>query len=494
MKSGTVMIKGTDSALQNKPKQLDILLIHPPNLFLKQGYGIKRKASFGHAPPLGIGYVASLLEHDKHRVRILDASAMQLTIAETVREVGKIKPDVIGLSVLTNYADMASKLADEIKKAFPEITIVLGGAHATYFFREILEKMPSVDFVLYGEVDSVILDFFRHLGEPQKLKEIRGLVYRDPAGKIVVNDPPELLDDLDTIPHPAWHLYDFSLYRPLPLQYRRKSFFTMITSRGCCWGKCKFCFQAGRNKSPYRRHSVDRVISEIEVLYHQYGIREIAFWDDTFILNPRWIEEFAAELKERSLDITWVASGRVNQMDEKTLRTVHSAGCWSIFVGVESGNQDLLDAIEKGTTLEQCRRIFALTRKIGLQTRGAFMLGLPGETPAKGRRTIDFALELDPTYAVFYAAHPRFGTELYDIAMTQGSFLTRDFRGMSKITYVPAGYQDAQELAKLIKSAYRRFYFRPRYVFRVLKNIRSISDVLELLKSFILFLGLADAN
>jgi len=198
-------------------------------------------------------------------------------------------------------------------------------------------------------------------------------------------------------------------------------------------------------------------------------------------------------LHEKSLDISWVASGRANTMNEEMIRMVHGAGCWSVFVGVESGNQDLLDVIDKGITLDQVRTGCAAANRVGIETRAAFMLGLPGETPKKGWKTIRFALELDPTYAIFFAAHPKYGTKLYEIASRTGRFLDSSFRGMSKVTYVPDGYKNASELGNLIKRAYRKFYLRPRSVFKVIKKIKSLADVRESFLAVLLYLGLSDS-
>ena len=470
---------------------MKILLIQPPTNFVEQAYGIKQKVKFGHTPPLSLGYIAAYLEGDGHEVKILDACALELDIEKTVDQAESFRPDLIGLTVLTNYKKYAKALAGKIKERMPGVVTVLGGAHATYFFEEILDDMPGIDHVIRGEADTVILDYARYLNDPEKLHTLKGLVYRDTGGKIVVNPPVDLVRDLDTVPMPSWHLYDMSLYRPLPRQYRRLPFFTMITSRGCWWHRCKFCFQAGYCGVEYRRNSPERVVQELGILYHKYGIREIAFWDDTFIVNFNWLKTFTDLLKQKRLDVSWTASGRANTITEKIIHTIYDAGCWSMFIGVESGNQELLNMIDKGITLEQAREVFRAANKTGIETRGAFMLGLPGETPKTGKETIKFALELNPTYAIFYATHPRYGTQLYDIAMHTGKFIDKEFRGMSKVTYIPDGYKDKRELEKIIRGGYIRFYLRPSYIIRMLSRIRSFNDAIELFKGFLLFLGLS---
>ncbi|MCP3943760.1 MAG: radical SAM protein [Desulfobacteraceae bacterium] len=470
---------------------MKIMLVLPPSNFISQAYGVKQKIRFGHTPPLGIGYIASYLEEDDHNVSILDASAMELSIDQTVQNISEFAPDVVGLSVLTNYSEFANELSSAIKAKLSGVTILLGGPHATYFYNEILDAMPGVDHVLYGEVDTSIKKYFRALKDPEKLSQLNGLCYRSKTGQVIINDPPELLDDLDKIPMPAWHLYDFTLYRPLPLQYKNYPYFTLITSRGCVWRKCKFCFQAGYCAPKFRRQSPERVVREMEILQNKYGVNEVNFWDDTFLLNKKWLIEFTSLLKEKKLKFTWTASGRVNHVDEEMLKMVYDAGCWSIFVGIESGNQDLLDEIKKGITLQQARDALAAANRIGLETRAAFILGLPSETPEKAKKTINFAIEIEPMYAVFYAAHPRYGTEFYDIATQHGTFLSKSFKGMSNITYVPEGYLDAKELDGIIRLAYRRFYLRPKTILKFIRKMKSFRDISELLKGFLLFLGLS---
>ncbi len=469
---------------------MKIVLVHPPNNFIEQSYGVKKKVRFGHLPPLGIGILASYLEMDNHEVHLLDASAMQLSKDETLDRIYQLQPDVVGHSTLTNYADSVKVLSSLIKAEMPGITNLLGGPHATYFHHQVLDEMPAIDHVIYGEADSVIRDYARCLHEPDKLRQLPGLVYRH-EGKQIVNPPAAIVENLDELPMPAFHLYDMSLYSPLPLQYKRLPVFSMITSRGCWWRKCKFCFQAGRNAPSYRRQSPKRVVEEINALHRQFGIREISFWDDTFIQQPNWMIQFDNLLKESNIDITFTASGRVNAMTEEVLRTAKRAGCWSMFVGIESGNQDLLDNIRKGITLEQAKSVMEIANRLDIETRAAFMLGLPGETPEKAKQTVSFAIELDPTYAIFYATHPRAGTELYDIARNSGAFMDENFRGMSKVTYVPEGYKDAKQLERTIQFAYRKFYLRPHMFLKYLRKVRNLRTLTEVINGVFLYLGLS---
>lgn len=470
-----------------------IHLIHPPSNFLAQGYGVKQKVRFGFMPPLGIGYIAAYLERDGHEVAILDATAEELSIDETVDRIEAYGARLVGLSTLTNYADHAKILAAAIKQRCPDMTVLLGGAHTVAFYNEILDDMPGVDHVLRGEVDLVINDYVRLLDEPEQLHRLNGLVYRDADGAVVVNPPAAVVEDMDQLPIPAYHLYDMKLYRPLPFQFRQSPVFTMITSRGCAWAKCTFCFQGGKTGPKFRRHSVGRVLDEMEYLKTKFGIREIHFWDDIFVLNKHWLEEFAEGVKARRLDdVSWVGSVQANVAKPGMIRLAREAGCWSLFVGVESGVQTLLDDMKKGTTLEQVRTVMKECREFGVETRAAFMLGLPNETPELGKQTIDFAIEIDPSYAIFYAAHPRRGTAMYDTAQAYGNFIDKEYRGMSRVTYVPEGYDSPEQLAEMVQSAYRRFYMRPRIFLRTLQRVGSWGDLKELALAFFLYVGLSD--
>lgn len=469
-----------------------IVLIYPPNNMHRVSYNVKTKKHrlYGHQPPLGIGYVAAIAENAGHEVTIVDGVAKGYSIEECADVVKNFLPDLIGISVMTHVKNEAAMLAKHLKLLLPNIPIVVGGTHAYYFHSDILKEMPYVDFVLYGEIEKSWEKFLSKIYYPECWHEIDGLCYRNADGTIKINQPPCIIDNLDEIPLPSWHLYDFSLYKPLPFQTKGDSFFSLITSRGCPYAKCAFCYQAGRKKQKYRRHSPSRVAKEIEILYEKHGINDIAFWDDIFPPDITWLRELASLLRRKHLSIKWTCSTRVNFVTKEKLQLMKEMGCWSIFFGIESGDESLLEVIEKGITLEQARNAVKWANSVGIETRCAYMLGLPGETPEKAKKTIDFAKELDSTYAIFYATHPRYGTKLYDIAMTHGNFLSPDFRGMTGITYVPEGYKNEIELKSYIRKAYTKFYLRPKQMLKYIKKIRSLSDIKEAFFALELFWGL----
>jgi radical SAM superfamily enzyme YgiQ (UPF0313 family) len=240
-----------------------------------------------------------------------------------------------------------------------------------------------------------------------------------------MNGPRPLIQNLDALPFPARDLLPMDKYIPLPNQYKRKPVANLMALRGCPY-QCTFCSANAVFGCSLRMRSAQRVYDEIKQLVDTYGIREISFWDDTLTVNKKWLHELCDLIISNHLDITWSCYARVNTVDLDLLKKMKKAGCWNIFYGIESGNQELLDRIKKGITLDQIRNAVKLTKKAGIEVRGSFMIALPGETPEMAHKTIDFAIELDPDYAQFSITTPYPGTELFEQAKQYGE-LSGDF-------------------------------------------------------------------
>jgi len=425
-------------------------------------------------PPLGLGYLAGVLEAHGHQVVLVDSQARQFTVSEAVDAIRAEGPDVIGISSFTVLSDVAYALTDAIKARDPNATVVIGGPHATAFHEAILEECDTVDFVVPGEGEQVFAGLVDCLANGAAHGDVNGIIFRDGAGQIVATPPAPCLRNLDELPHPARHIYANHHYTPLPNQSRRSPATTMMTSRGCPWARCRFCYQGGKYGSPYRRRSPENVVDEIAHLIQDGGIREVMFWDDDFCINSRWIDRFCDLIDERGLDLTWTVQGRVNTVKRAMLQRMAASGCYNIFLGFESGKQELLDLIDKGITLEQSRTAVKWANEAGLEIRGAFMFGLPTETPAMAEETIRFACELDVDYMVFLPLHIQRGTPLEEIALREGRLVDvqgEDFNWNTP-SYVPNAYSAPEELAAVVRSAYRRFYLRPRYITRALWRAR----------------------
>lgn len=465
---------------------MKILLVTPPYDLMKQGYGSKRILRAGFFPPLGVGYLAAPLLKSGHQVKIIDAPPLNYKNEDILREALDFKADIIGISSLTASAAEAYDLIKFLKMKMSGIPIVLGGMHATCFPEMTFEKVPELDCLVYGEGEKVFEEVIRSIESSGKIREdIRGTWIKSASGEVKKNPPPEPIMNLDEILPPAWELYDHKIYRPLPLQYKKWPVANIITSRGCPWGRCTFCFESGRASQKYRRCSPERAIAEIKTLVRDFGIQEVTFWDDNFLINQKWLEEFCLLLQKENISIPWSACARVNTVNEKMLEMVKAAGCWCIFYGFETGNADLLLRIKKGATLEQAMQAANWTHKLGIDTRGSFMLALPGETPDAAQKTIDFAIALDVTFAQFLTTFPEWGTELYDDAVKSGKIVS-SYKGRTEVTYVPDGYKNAEEVRKMQKKAYHLFYFRwsffVKHFVRLFRDFRLIRQYYDGLK------------
>ena len=202
-------------------------------------------------------------------------------------------------------------------------------------------------------------------------------------------------------------------------------------------------------------------------------------------MESKWVDEFCEKLKKEKFDLTWSCYAKVNYVNQDMLNKMASAGCWKIFYGLESGNQELLNNIKKGQTLQQIRDAVKWTQKAGIEVTASFMLGLPGETPEMARKTIDFAIYLDLDYAIFCLTTPYPGTALYEDFIKEGRQESKLDWGRYTCNlpiYLPEGYKNRKQLEDLHKEAYRRFYLRPGYFMRKLSRINSIEDIMRYIR------------
>ncbi len=452
---------------------MHVLLILPP-FDTSSSYGSGKRVQRGNIPALGVGYLAGVLEQRGRAVSLIDAGALGLDVPETVDRIAAEAPGVIGISCLTRVERSAYELARAVKKRLPETPVVMGGPHVTAFAEQVLEECGQIDILVPGEGEYVFAELVDRLDSGESYEDLHGLIYRDSSGEVQTTPVAELVKDLDTIPHPVREIYQQDLYIPLPNQCRRTPATTLITSRGCPWAKCRFCYQGGRYGPYYRRRSPENVVDEVSHLVKDLGIRQISFWDDNFCVMPSWIDRFCRLLDEERLDFVWTVQGRVDTVRKEMLERMAASGCYNIHFGFESGSERMLELINKGITLDQGRRAVKWAKKAGLEVRGSFIIGLPTETPQTAEDTIRFACELNVDWMFFLPYLVLRGTPLEELALEDGHFTDGDI-DMHRPAYVPAAFGSAENLAATISSAYRRYYLRPRYVARALWQARRFS-------------------
>jgi radical SAM superfamily enzyme YgiQ (UPF0313 family) len=447
---------------------------------------------------LGIGYLAAVLIQHGHLVKIIDSQVLGYDVSKVITEIEKYRPDVLGVSFLTPQEDNAYQLIREAKKHFKDIPIIVGGAHPSCFPQVTMVRCKEIDVLVAGEGDYIMLDIIRCLEKGSAPKDVKGIYYRNGVGEILKTPEDSRIVDLDALPFPARQLYNLTTYAPEPFENKCLPSTNLIVSRGCTYAKCTFWYRSGILKRQYRIQSAEKTLNEIRYLIKNFGVNEFIFYDDDLSSNKAWLTKFISLLKKEKISISWAFRGRSDTVDLGILKEAKEAGCFSIAFGFESGNQDLLDNIKKGITLEQSRRAASLANSVGLEVVGTFMLGLPGETPKKAEKTIEFAIELECTYAAFIPTHPFLGTELYNQCKKEGEIVEvpyvdekiRHARYIPRVTYIPSGYKNKKELEEMLTSAYRRFYLRPSYFYQHIRKIKRFEDIKRYWNGVTFLLGL----
>ncbi len=440
-------------------------------------------------PPMGLSLIAAVLEKEGYQVAVVDASALKLKPEDIVPYV--IDADIVGLTAMTPTVNTAISIARYLKKAHPDLTIILGGAHATLLPNETLVGAPEIDVVVRGEGEQTIIDLLRALENKQPLDDVPGISYRK-DGEVVSNPTRSTNIDLDSLPFLAYHLLPWRRYKPHPPHGRALPFGAIITSRGCPY-HCSYCSKPIFG-SKFRAQSPERVVDEVAYYKDKFAIKELAFYDDVFTLSKKRAYAIAEEIIQRGLKICWTCETRVNLVDKDLLGHMKQAGCYAIAYGIESGSQEILDTLNKGITMEQVEEAIRITREVGLQTIGYFMIGSPGESPETIGKTIEFAKKLKLDFAQFAVTTPFPGTELYNLYLkNKGSVIPWEnfvYEGTgNEITPV---FESAElsraDLQYWLRRAHKEFYLRPSYLWQRIRKVNSIRDLTINVKGFSMLL------
>ena len=413
------------------------------------------------APSLGIGYMAAVLEQNGYDVDVIDASALELTYDEIGEEILKRNSDIVSISALTPTIGVALDSADKIKQVKPDTVVVLGGYHPTFEFKSVLEE-DSVDIVVRGEGEYTLLELVKTIDEGGDLSNVEGLAFYDGDKLILTPDRP-VIQDLDELPFPAFHLFPMEKYRILNIT---TNVATIITTRGCPM-QCSFCSSAALHGHKLRRRSVNNVVDEVEMRLMEQNIDTIAFMDDTFTLNKRFVLDFCAEVKRRNLKFWWGCTSRVDNLDEELLQTMKDAGCITIFMGVESADQQMLEKMNKNITVSKTVKAFKLARKVGIRTIASCVIGMPEDTKESMKNTIAFVKKLKPNYALYSLATPYPGTRFYNETFKKNLINIKDWSKYNLIDPVLKTMDcTSKDLRRIQRNAFIKFYLRPNYLIR----------------------------
>jgi len=463
---------------------LKVLLINPPikNLIttnIPKIVDLER----GYNPPLGLLYLASYTQkHTGHRIEVLDAIVEELNYSGIKRRIRKIKPDLVGIQVMSFTLIDALLCARIVKRIDEDIPVIFGGPHPTIFPQETV-NLTEVDYVVVGEGEVTFKELIENINNPTELRKVKGLVYRR-NGEIIDTGPREFIKNLDNIPFPARELTPYKRYYSLIA--KRSPITTMITSRGCPY-RCLFCDRPQLGKK-FRARSAGNVVDEMEECL-KMGIKEVLIYDDTFTVDRERVLNICGEILKRGLKISWDIRARVDNVDEEMLKRLKEAGCKRIHYGVEASSQKILDILKKEITLRQVKDAFRLTKEAGVSTLAYFMFGSPGETGEEIRNSIKWAKELKPDFVHFSITTPFPATDLYRLGLKEGVLKKdywREFALSPGRDFVPGIWEEnlsRGELMALLKSAYRSFYIRPVYILKELTKVKSLKEFRRKIKA-----------
>lgn len=435
----------------------NILFINPD---MYSHYQSKIKVAVNRLPSLTMAVLAgSLLDYN---VKIVDM-ALFSSYSPLIKIVKEFSPHYICLTSLTPTFNKVLTII-QLLKQHTNAKIILGGVHASSFPERSLEESKA-DIVVKGEGDLIL----KRIIEEKDLSKIQGICYKE-NGKIIRTPDQSYIQDLDILPYPAWHLLEIKKYKCPRLLSKRNPVGPIETSRGCVYG-CVYCSKCINGRT-FRMKSPKRVVEEIKFMLNA-GFKEISISDDGFSTDMERAKKICKLIIDEKIKFIWSLQARADRIDEELIKLFKEAGVYRIAYGIESGNQEVLDRIKKGTTIEQIRKAIGLTKKYNIETLGFFMFGLPGDTEKTMQDTINFAksLKLDTCKASITIPFP--GSPLYDELNQAGAIKAKDWSLWSQ--------QSQEEIYKhpnleweTIYSYYSEFYkqtlYTPSFIFKRIKN------------------------
>jgi len=377
-----------------------ITLFHP----FVGGVLQRHRFGLGH---LGLAYIGACLLKEGHTVRVLDAKNEAITDEDLRRHIEEFQPDIFGVTAMTHEVHAAAHACTVVKGTNGGCLTVIGGPHSSARPEQTLVEFPSIDVAVAGEGEITMCELAMLSTKDRKtaaFERILGITFQT-RDSVQGNANRPWIENLDVLPFPAWHLFPHVDW-------------PVVAGRGCPFG-CAFCQRVlGRR---VRLRSVDNVIAELDALANDLGRHSSAwFQDDTFGVNPRWLNEFLDKMSARKArrggNYQWGGNSRVNLADVALYKRMREAGCTDLSFGVESGNDQILRRIHKGTTRAMSVRAIRAARKCGIKTHAFFIIGHPGETLRTALQTVHLAAKCRSDSIAVGVMVPYPGTEIWSMA------------------------------------------------------------------------------
>jgi radical SAM superfamily enzyme YgiQ (UPF0313 family) len=406
---------------------------------------------------LGLGYLAAVLEKNHYEVDVIDCQVLRLSFEDFRSEISRRRPDVVGMTATTLTYKSALQIAKIAKEVHPNCITALGGPHVTFWDDKALQECPQLDVVVRREGENTLLELVQRIEAGKSFYDVTGTTCRK-NGEIVRNPDRPYIEDLDSLPFPARHLWPMGKLR------ETEDVLYLATSRGCVYW-CEFCTTVRMHGRKYRIRSPKSVVDELEFLHKTYNVDQFTFCDDAFTVDQARTEELCRDILSRGLKIKWNCGTRVDMLTKELLLKMKEAGCISVWFGVESGSQQVLDAMKKGITPELTTKVFGWVREVGLKPVPNVILGFPGETKKSAWKTIKFIEKISPDDVGFYnVATPFPGTPMYDLVKEKGWLRVTDFDQYDTTRPIfETPWLSMKELGKLREAAFHHFYLRSAY-------------------------------
>ena len=439
-----IMGYGSSMTASNKTK---VALVTPPVT--------EKVAHHPLFPPLGLAYMAAVLEQNNIEVTIIDSPVLNFNHQNLKSELEAFQPTIVGVGSMTPTIESALKCAQIAKEAAPNTQVIMGGPHATFADTEILSSEKSVDLIVRGEGEETIVE----IAKQAPLGEIKGISFRK-NGEIIQTPTRPFIQDLDALPRPA--------YKYLPMEKYNitgRNLLPIISSRGCPYA-CPFCVASQMFGQQFRARSPKNVLDEMEWLRDEYGAEGIAFQDDTLTFSKQRAIEICDGMIERKIGLHWGCGTRTDVVTKEVLAKMAKAHCDETMFGVESGCQRMRDVLKKRLTTDQCENAIKWTKDTGIFVTVSVILGYPGETKETLQETLDFVRRVEPDDVWLCHATPYPGTCLREIVEKNGWKMSDRWELYNTMNPI---FEDpklpAAKIAEMRRDFYNKFY-SPKYIAR----------------------------